>query len=62
MKFLAESARNVILLTDSSKFNQLGVVMQLRFEELAGVVTDSEIPAEAKAILDQHHIQTTIVE
>ena len=62
MKFLAESARNVILLTDSSKFNQFGVVMQLRFEELAGVVTDSEIPAEAKAILDQYHIQTTIVE
>lgn len=62
MKSLADSARKVILLTDSSKFSQIGVVMQLRFEHVAGVVTDSEIPDTARAILDKHGISTTIVE
>ncbi|MCI6276442.1 MAG: DeoR/GlpR family DNA-binding transcription regulator [Clostridium sp.] len=62
MKCLAESARKVILLTDSSKFEKQGVVMQLRFDELQGIVTDSEIPDSAKKILEDKNIEITIVE
>ncbi len=62
MKSLAESARKVILLTDSSKFDQMGVVMQLRFEEVAGVITDSEIPDSARTILDKHGIRVIIAD
>lgn len=62
MKSLAESARNVILLTDSSKFSQMGVVMQLRFEDVAGIITDSEIPDTAKSVLDQYGINVIIAD
>ncbi|NWK11568.1 DeoR/GlpR family DNA-binding transcription regulator [Clostridium cadaveris] len=61
MKYLAESARKVILLTDSSKFEKQGVVMQLRFDELQGIVTDSEIPDSAKKLLEDKNIEITIV-
>ncbi|MDM8311493.1 MULTISPECIES: DeoR/GlpR family DNA-binding transcription regulator [Clostridium] len=61
MKCLAESARKVILLTDSSKFEKQGVVMQLRFDELQGIVTDSEIPDSAKKLLEDKNIEITIV-
>lgn len=62
MKCLAESARKVILLTDSSKFEKQGVVMQLRFDELQGIVTDSEIPDSAKKLLEDKNIEITVVE
>lgn len=62
MKALAESARNVYLLTDSSKFSNMGVVMQLKFDEVAGVVTDNQIPAEAADVLKQHDIEVIAVE
>ena len=60
MKALADSARNVILLTDSSKFYQIGVVMQLRFERVAGVITDTGIPAETLAVLKEHDVAVTL--
>jgi len=62
VKVLAESARNVYLLTDSSKFEQLGVVTQLQFEEVAGVITDRKIPASAKDMLRQHNVKVIIAE
>jgi DeoR/GlpR family transcriptional regulator of sugar metabolism len=57
---MAKSARNIYLLTDSRKFEQKGVVMQLRFEDVAGVVTDDELPDFAKVIMEEHKIQVTI--
>ncbi|MFI3250406.1 MAG: DeoR/GlpR family DNA-binding transcription regulator [Eubacteriales bacterium] len=62
MKGLAESARKVYLLTDSTKFSTMGVVMQIKFEDIAGVVTDSEIPDHAMKILKEHHVEVIVVE
>jgi DeoR/GlpR family transcriptional regulator of sugar metabolism len=60
MRGLAESSNKVILLTDSSKFSKMGVIRQLGFDEIAGVVTDDDIPEDAKKILEEHHIQIII--
>lgn len=61
MKSLAKSARNVYLLTDSSKFENLGVVMQLKFDDVAGVITDEGIPDSAKEILINHNIDIILI-
>lgn len=62
VKALAESARSVYVLTDSSKFKQIGVVSQLRFDAVRGVITDDEIPETAKAVLKKHNIDVMIVQ
>lgn len=62
MKSLAASARRAIILTDSSKFNELGVVLQSKLSDIDMVITDSNIPADAKAILEKNEIKIEIVE
>lgn len=62
MKNMAESARRTMILTDSSKFSQQGVVLQPRFEEIDTVFTDSNIPSGIKEILEQHHIKVEITQ
>jgi DeoR/GlpR family transcriptional regulator of sugar metabolism len=62
MKSLAASARRTIILTDSSKFNELGVVLQSKLSDIDMVITDSNIPADAKAILEKNEIKIEIVE
>ena len=56
MKNMAESAKHSIILTDSSKFSQQGVVLQCRFENVGMVFTDSGIPDSAKTILERNQI------
>ncbi|WP_075979973.1 DeoR/GlpR family DNA-binding transcription regulator [Bacillus massilinigeriensis] len=41
---MARSANRVIILTDSSKFSQHGVVAQFNIEEVDSVITDANIP------------------
>lgn len=60
VKCMAESARKVIILTDSSKFDKIGVVMQLKFDEIYAVVTDSDIPDNSKDLLESKGIQVII--
>lgn len=60
VKTLAESARNVYFLTDSSKFEKIGVVSQLRFDDVRGVVTDEEIPETAKEVLKKYNVDVII--
>lgn len=60
VKVLAESARSIYVLTDSSKFEQLGVVSQLRFDSVTGVVTDEGIQEKAREILEQNNIEVII--
>jgi DeoR/GlpR family transcriptional regulator of sugar metabolism len=57
---MAESARQVIILTDSSKFQKQGVVLQFRFSEVDKVVTDSKISDEIRKLLEKNHINLTI--
>lgn len=58
---MAESARQVIILTDSSKFQKQGVVLQFRFSEINKIITDNKIPDDVKKILEKNHINLTIV-
>jgi DeoR/GlpR family transcriptional regulator of sugar metabolism len=62
MKSMAASARKSIILTDSSKFNELGVVLQSKLADVDMVVTDSKIPADAKAILEKNEIKVETIE
>lgn len=52
MKSMAQSARHVILLTDSSKFTRQGVVVQFKLSEVSSVFTDEGIPGAAKELLE----------
>ena len=60
-KSMMGSARNSIILTDSSKFSEHGVVMQSRFKDIDMVFTDDQIPSEAKEVLEQNGITVEIV-
>ncbi|TCS78436.1 DeoR/GlpR family DNA-binding transcription regulator [Pectinatus cerevisiiphilus] len=57
---MAESARQVIILTDSSKFQKQGVVLQFRFSEVSKIVTDSGVSDEVKKLLEKNHIDVTV--
>lgn len=61
MKTMAESAKHSIILTDSSKFDQQGVVLQCRFENIQMVFTDSGIPDSARSILEKNQIVLSAV-
>lgn len=61
MKTMSESAKHAIILTDSSKFSQQGVVLQSRFEYIQMVFTDNGIPNSAKDILENNKIMVYAV-
>ncbi len=62
MKNMAESAKHSIILTDSSKFEQQGVVLQSRFENINMVFTDSGISDSAKEIMERYKIAVEIIQ
>ena len=62
MKYMADSANRMIILADSSKFKQKGVVIQSAFEDIDTVCTDSGISPEALAILKQNNVNVEIAE
>lgn len=62
MKSMAASARHSIILTDSSKFHELGVVIQSKLQDIDMVFTDSNIPHEAKTILEKNQIKVEVIE
>ena len=55
-KSMADSARNSIILTDSSKFSEHGVGMQCRLKDINMVFTDDQVPLEAKEAMEQNGI------
>lgn len=59
---MAESAKHSIILTDSSKFEQQGVVLQSRFENINMVYTDNGIPDSAKEIMERYQIAVEVIE
>lgn len=61
MKTMSESAKHAIILTDSSKFGQQGVVLQSRFENVQMVFTDDGIPNSARDILENNKIMVYTV-
>ena len=60
MKYMADSANRMIILADSSKFAQKGVVIQSTFDDIKTVCTDSNGPEEVLAILKKNNIQVEI--
>jgi len=61
VKAMAESANNVIILTESSKFSKQGVVVQFKANEVNFVLTDDNIPTECKDILLEHNVNIQTV-
>jgi DeoR/GlpR family transcriptional regulator of sugar metabolism len=59
---LATAANQTIVLTDSSKFTQNGVVSEFGFDEISKVFTDSGINEETKKFLCDQHIEIVTVE
>lgn len=62
MRYMADSANRMIILADSTKFEQKGVVIQSAFADIDTVCTDSRISPEALAILKKNHINVEIAE
>lgn len=61
MKSLENSANHAIILTDSGKFSEHGVVLQSRLKDVSMVVTDDAVPKEARKDMEEHGIQVKVV-
>jgi len=61
VRAMAENAKKVIVLTESSKFSQQGVVAQFKANEISTLVTDNKIPEEAKDLLIRNNVNVQIV-
>ena len=62
MQYMESSANRTIILADSSKFSQKGVVVQSTFSEIDTVCTDSGIPQEIVDILNRNNIHVEIAD
>ena len=60
MKYMANSANRMIILADSSKFEQKGVVIQTVFSDIDTVCTDSGVSQEVLDILNKNNIHVEI--
>ena len=56
MKAMAQSAKRVIILTDSTKFGSRGLITSFTLKEIQDVITDSEIPLEIRREIEDHGI------
>ncbi len=59
---MAKQAKHVIVLTESLKFNQIGLVNLLPTKEVSCVFTDSGIPKDSETYLLSHGIKVKKVE
>ncbi len=58
---MAESASNVIILTDSSKFNKKGLLVQFRESQIYQIITDKGISDDLKGFFVNHGIKLITV-
>lgn len=61
VKAMSESADKIIILTESSKFFQQGVVSQFKTEEVNCVLTDNGIPSNILEFLKKNDIDVRMV-
>ncbi|WP_244834972.1 DeoR/GlpR family DNA-binding transcription regulator [Clostridium sp. BJN0001] len=61
VKAMAESADNIVILTDSSKFSRRGVVSQFKPEEVSFVFTDKEIPKDISEDLEKKDVKLVTI-
>ena len=57
---MAQSARRAIILTDSKKFSQVGVVPLLTYKEINTIYSDEKISEDAKVRLSKYEIQVAL--
>jgi len=62
VKAMAESAEKIIILTDSSKFSERGVVSQFKACEISYLFTDSNIPKDILENLKKENVDVRIVD
>ncbi len=60
-RILSRCADQTIILTDSSKFNDRGVVAQFAFHEIAAIYTDKGISNDKKIFLEQLAIKVNMI-
>lgn len=61
-RVMCEVSREIIVVTDSSKFNRKGVHKIISASEVNTVVTDSGIPADIKTALESAGVQLHIID
>lgn len=61
LKSMAQQANKIIILTESSKFVQQGVVAQFKTNEVDYVFTDNNIPDETLKFLQAEHVHVQTV-
>ena len=54
---MSESARRAIILTESKKFSQVGVVPLLPYEKISAVFTDEDIPDDATKLFATNDVK-----
>lgn len=62
VRSMAENAKKIIVLTESTKFSKQGVVTQFKTKEVAILVTDNKIPKETVNLLVQNNVDVLIVD
>lgn len=62
VRAMAENANKIIVLTESKKFSQQGVVTQFKPKEVAIVVTDSKIPENIRSVLKDNNVDVKMVQ
>lgn len=61
VKAMAESADKIIILTDSSKFSERGVVSQFKINEISYLFTDDNVPEEIFENLKKEKVEVQMV-
>ncbi|PKM55302.1 MAG: DeoR family transcriptional regulator [Firmicutes bacterium HGW-Firmicutes-5] len=60
-KSMAQQAQQIIIVTDSTKFNEVGVASQFRPHEVDIVITDSKIAPEDQGFLENANVKVITV-
>ena len=61
IKNMIDSARNIIVLTDSTKFNKMGVIIQFGLAKVVKIITDKNISKEYYDYFKDNRISVEIV-
>ena len=58
---MAESARHIVMLTDSSKFNKMGILVQFSPSSVSRIITDNNISSDYLSYFKGKNIKVDIV-
>lgn len=60
VRLMSESARHAIILTESKKFSQVGIVPLLPYEQISAIYTDAELSDTAKSHLGKYNVRVIL--